>query len=567
MIEYYKKVLEKNSEDNTYMDNQYEDYNGGKFWYKEQVNARYIKPVEPSYIGNPLIESLPPVYNIEQICNKIEKYPIYSEDERYMDEDYRIQAITRLKEYVYIFQHHITIEKKISMVIRRGYEPKNITTPDFLKRVNLTSKLLNEKWVKDTTRALKCIFKNSDRAMSGFSVIGISGGGKSTALEQILSLYPQCIVHTGYDGEKFLFKQLTYIKIDCTANASIKGICIKFFNEVDSVLVSNYIKKYGNARNSIDTMILGMAHIVQIHALGMLIIDEIQHLAGASTGKTDVLNFLVTLENELKLPIIYIGTYKAMNKVLGGDFRQARRASGIGEVEWAILENNSEWHGFIETAWKFQWTIKKTELTEEIKKLMYEKTMGITDRVIKLYMACQLQAILDGTEEVNKKIIIKVADELMPLTSDMINALRTRDLKRLRELKDVNNIDIDSLVENTKRSFSERKELQEVLQSERVKIKRKKNDVINNILFIVLQLGIPEEKARALAIEVINEYGLDKDIAFLLKELGKKLQSKENEDITKTKRNKVDKKKVEVETGYESFKARNKIKNIEDDLN
>ncbi|NFS07177.1 ATP-binding protein [Clostridium botulinum] len=568
MVNYYKKILKKSGEIDTYIDNQYENYNKGKFCYKEQVDARYIKPVESSYIGNPLIEALPPVYNVEQILDKIEKYPMYSEEERYMDEDYRIQAITRLKEYVYIFQQHINIEKKISMVLRRGYEPKNITTPSFLKRVNLTSKLLNKKWVEDTAGALKCIFKNCDRAMSGFSVIGISGGGKSTALEQILSLYPQCIVHTMYDGAKFLFKQLTYIKIDCTANASIKGICIKFFNEVDSILGSNYIKKYGNKRNNVDTMILGMAHIVQIHALGMLIIDEIQHLAEANRGKADVLNFLVTLENELKLPIIYIGTYKAMKKVLGGDFRQARRASGIGEVEWDILEENSEWDGFIEATWQFQWTRKKTEATEEIKRLMYEKTMGITDRVIKLYIACQLQAILDGTEEVNKQTIIKVADKLMPLTRKMVDALRKRDLDKLRQFEDVNNIDIDSLVENTKLSFSERKELQEVLQSQKVKIKRKKNEVINNMLFIVLQLGIPEEKAKVLVTEVMEEYGLHKDMAFLLKELGNKLQSKGNEDITKQKTSKIkEKKKVKVETGYESFKRKNKIKNIDDDLN
>lgn len=112
MVNYYKKILKKSGEIDTYIDNQYENYNKGKFCYKEQVNARYIKPVESSYIGNPLIEALPPVYNVEQILDKIEKYPMYSEEERYMDEDYRIQAITRLKEYVYIFQQHITIEKK-----------------------------------------------------------------------------------------------------------------------------------------------------------------------------------------------------------------------------------------------------------------------------------------------------------------------------------------------------------------------------------------------------------------------------------------------------------------------
>jgi hypothetical protein len=277
MQKYYLRNKKGVQVDFEYIDNQYEEYNGGKFYYKEQVNARYTKQEEPDYSENPLIEALPPVYSVEQIVEKLQRLPLYSSEERKKDEEYRIQAISRLKNYLSVFAKHIEIEKKLSLVLRRGYSTKHIVTPGFIEKVKFTSNLLNNDWCKNKFENLKCISNNSETPMSGFSFIGISGGGKSTALNNILSLYPQCIVHTDYDEHKFLFKQLVWIKIDCTHNGSIKGICAKFFQEVDSVLGTNYYRKFGNNKNSIDSMIVGMAHIAQIHALGTLVIDEIQH--------------------------------------------------------------------------------------------------------------------------------------------------------------------------------------------------------------------------------------------------------------------------------------------------
>lgn len=50
-----------------YKISQYEDMvKNGKFFFREHVNARYIRQEQDNYSGNLLIEALPPIKNLEQ---------------------------------------------------------------------------------------------------------------------------------------------------------------------------------------------------------------------------------------------------------------------------------------------------------------------------------------------------------------------------------------------------------------------------------------------------------------------------------------------------------------------
>lgn len=569
MDKFYYTYVNQEKKEGKYLDNQYEEYNGGIFTYKEQVNARYIRQEEVNYQGNMLIEALPPIYSVEQIVGKLRKTPPYSELERERSEEYRIQAITRLKDFVYVFIKHIEIEKKLSTVIRRGYESKHIGTPQFIKEINFTSSLIHDKWTNDKLSQLKCFFNESNSSMAGGAIIGISGGGKTTALNNILVTYPQCIVHSEYKGDKFLFKQITWLKIDCTHNGSIKGICNKFFSEVDEILGTNYLYKFANNRRSIDDMIVAMAHIVKIHALGVLVIDEIQHLASARNGVDEVLNFLVTLENELKLPLIYIGTYKAVKKVLGKDFRQARRASGIGEIEWNNMKDDDEWDAFVNEMWKYQWTKEFTKITKELKEALYINTMGITDRVVKLFMAVQIEAIISGEEKITVSSINKVARENMPLTLPMIQALETNNIEELRKYDDIRAINVEQLIDNVKENLSLKKELNEVLESNIYRVNLKKQEIEDTIIIMMCQLGFSKNEAKELADEIIKENGINNNIDFYLKQVGKLL--KKNSD-NKEEEKSIDKVKVKRKTEqnsmdiYKEYNSRGTIKNPKDDF-
>jgi hypothetical protein len=80
-----------------------------------------------------------------------------------------------------------------------------------------------------------------------------------------------------------------------------------------------------------------MALVASIHALGLLVVDEIQHVSVAKSGGAEkLLNFFVQLTNEVGVPIIMIGTFKAMG-VLCSEFRQIRRGCSQGDMIWTRM--------------------------------------------------------------------------------------------------------------------------------------------------------------------------------------------------------------------------------------
>jgi hypothetical protein len=103
---------------------------------------------------------------------------------------------------------------------------------------------------------------------------------------------------------------------------------MEFFEAVDYAAGTNYFELYAKRSITIDLMIKRMVQIARLHCIGVLVIDEIQHLILAKGGGSEkMLNFLVTLVNKIGIPVVPVGTTRAM-EVLQREFRQARRSSG-----------------------------------------------------------------------------------------------------------------------------------------------------------------------------------------------------------------------------------------------
>lgn len=98
------------------------------------------------------------------------------------------------------------------------------------------------------------------------------------------------------------FTQIVYLKIDCPHDGSLKSLCLHFFRAVDSAIGSDYERKYALKRHGVETLMHLMSQIANLHAIGLLIIDEIQHLSvNKIWGEKKMLNFFVTLVNIIQL--------------------------------------------------------------------------------------------------------------------------------------------------------------------------------------------------------------------------------------------------------------------------
>lgn len=381
-------------------------------------NADYKDQVVSEYKGNPFIEALPEITSSNEIVSKLAYFPPYDKEERQLDSQFRVHLVGRLYDVFQPLMIHLDLESRISRVIRQGYVGRNVLDKAFIS--------------------------NSYRSTAGsFTFLGVSGMGKTTVVNRILSMYPQVIVHSKYKDIGLSRYQVVYLRLECSYDGSIKGLCLSFFSKVDEILGTDYYSRFGSGKLSVDNMLVAMSNIAKNISLGLLVIDEIQNLSKSKSGGADrMLNFFVTLVNTIGLPVLLIGTPEAMG-VLQGKFRQARRGSGQGDLVFERLDNDINFNLLINAIWGYQWTKKPTALTDELIDILYDQSQGIIDITVKLYALAQTKAISSGKEAITPELIKQVADESLKLVKPMLNALRTGNIIEIAKYPDIYTGNID----------------------------------------------------------------------------------------------------------------------------
>ncbi len=402
------------------------------------VEAEYNDPEIPDYQNNPLIEALPPIWSKEQVIEMLQYYPDYQEAHRHWRPELRMHLIRNVLKFFEVLPRCLDLEQILSSMIRLGYEARNPSLHGFYRDIDARI---------DALLTQKPLFNNLQSTALGLAVIGISGVGKSVTLGHLLTLYPQVIFHHHYQGEDFSHTQLVWLKLECPSDGSTKGLCLNFFQALDDLFGTNYVANYANhGRATVNEMKKNMARLASLHSIGVLVIDEIQHLSVAKSGGSEqMLSFFVELINKIGIPIILVGTYKA-RAMLSSEFRMARRGAGLGDFIWDCMRRDDTWKLFLESLWRYQYTQKDCPLTPRLSNTLYDVTQGITDLAVKVYMLAQARAINSGEESISGSIIRSVARDSLQMVRPILDALRSGDILELYKVDDVLPVDFDTLL-------------------------------------------------------------------------------------------------------------------------
>lgn len=387
-------------------------------------------------------------------------------------------------------EQHIDIERRFSFCIRQGYLHRSPLSPDYAFAL-----AEGHKAIKSGSYDLPVAYNPTG---SGFTIIGLSGVGKTSAVVRILSLYPQVIVHSRYRDIPLVLKQIVWLKLDCPHDGSIKGLCMGFFDAVDRACGTDYFEMYAKRATTVNIMMQRMGQIARLHCVGVLVIDEIQHLILAKGGaSTKMLNFLVTLVNTIGVPVVLVGTTLAMS-VFQSEFRQARRSSGHqGDMLWDRMKKDASWNIFVSTMWKHQWIRQAVPLTDEFKNALYHECQGIADIAVKLYAMAQIRAVGLQTDFITPKDFSIVASEKFGLVKPALDALRSGDKKRIAAIGDIAPIKVDDYYA----AYSAMLPPDKIVITE----KKEKISLSEQVVLKLLELDVEPAQAKRLAGKVMAE--------------------------------------------------------------
>ena len=382
------------------------------------------------YDTNPLISHLPLPMTMGQMYGALRRYPACTEAERQLPAHLRQHLVVlRLRKLFIPTAPQVGYANQVGMLIRAGYDGLDLRDASHIGRL---TDFVDQ--VEQGAQLDAVVRRFPPTALCG-SLVGPAGMGKTTIVNAAVSCLPQVVHHE----EPLSFDQLVYMRLECPSSGSPKQLCIAFFEEADRLLGTEYYRRFSGV--AADHLMLRVAHVAQLHRLGMLFVDEIQFLNDARVGEREVLNFLTTLVNVINVPVMLVGTTAAI-KLLTSDFRNARRSDGAGSCVLDRMRNDAHWRRFLTELFRFQWTKETTELTDDLAKILWEASQGIIDIVVKIFALAQVRLmrvseVRAQKEIITRSLIAKIMKEDLRIVAPMLLSLSSKTTRKNDRLDDL----------------------------------------------------------------------------------------------------------------------------------
>lgn len=374
------------------------------------ATAEYTPSTLPELAGNPYAEALPPLRPDRDVIKALRVLPEFTPGERELPGEDRVAASQRLLRCVVPTRQYLEVYRKLHRLLCSGYVERNPLSPETVR------------WHYDLARNRQVTETSSAESMV---VCGISGAGKTTLVRSILRCMPQVIEHDAYDGAPFERRQLVYVCVDVPADASRRALCLGILDAIDRALGTGHGREYRKPRTSVDDMQHAIKTLFGTYGVAVLLVDEFQNLSLARAGgRQALLQFFDSLVNEVRVPVVQIGTPAAI-RVYEDQFRSARRAGTGGHVEIdRIKPGSEEWRILIQIVWQRQWVRRPAELTQKLDDLVYDLTQGLPACVFRLFALAHEAAISDGSERIDAQLLKRVYKEQFGLMRHALQQLR-----------------------------------------------------------------------------------------------------------------------------------------------
>lgn len=460
------------------------------------------QPRQRRYQGNQLIEALPEALNELEIVESLELLPDFDPASRQWGRSERMRELLVLLNIMYPLSCHVELSLALDTLLREGYVGRR---PHSAQHMAIYQEIHEDSLKPAAFR------QSHDTLVPKLStaLISASGMGKTTTVQRCLARYPKVIYHPELD-----LYQIPALHFEMPSDGKgVKSLLTSIIEAVADLIPNNtYREDYiRQSRESVSSMQSSVRRLLNKHCVGLLVPDEVQNVANTRKSDQVVMTELTTLANKSQTPVMYIGTPKA-NRVLGLDFRQARRSIGLSLGNWnplprfdtlpdedgVLVEQPGEWVDFITAVWRYSWVQKPVPLTEALLETIYYCTQGIIDLALKLLILTQARAILDGSETISEQLLMSVYDEQFKLLHPMLDALRENDHGALAKFEDVKSFDVRDALDDLSRRYRAR-------SSRGVAVRPGTPGFESKLTQVACAIGLDPEDAQALAQQVAEQ--------------------------------------------------------------
>lgn len=351
---------------------------------------------------------------------RLSSLPLFDEAERNLPAVLRMFLPARLSRFLFPTTQHVRFLNHLAIQVFDGYSTRNPMKPGGQQYLHHAA---------TQSYFVPVIDPGTGRLSTISMVCGIPGIGKSTLIRGCMSMLGKPVIrHSKYDGKPFPETQILYLMRNVPDQCSAKAFCKAYGDYTDALLGMPLYAKFFADKSMTRTHYLSeLRRIVVSHHVGALILDCVEHLLlGSPNDVSEFIAMLINMRDELRVPIILVGTPRAA-QILESDVSTSRRIveGGYHELHRPASPDDPDFSSLCEVLWEYQWVTEVTEYSDEMRDQLYDLSQGITGIMITLFIAAQIEAIDSGKEKLTKDLIKRVYDQRFKPLHPIIDALRS----------------------------------------------------------------------------------------------------------------------------------------------
>ncbi|RZT08248.1 hypothetical protein SAMN05216319_3338 [Duganella sp. CF402] len=346
--------------------------------------------------ANPFLDAISAQISTDDLERRLQRSPLAGIDPRGLSLQQRLDLLDRMQGE--LFEPTLTsidIATRLYRMIRRGYLQRNPVLPAARKRAMTIARFAGQDidqlpWLPPTAL--------------GMRVSGITGLGKSYEVHRALQLVKQVIPHGRSEAADWTHMlQASWLYIGMSFDGSIGGLLLQILVELDSALGTAYSSDRSLTRLSNEKLAVHVGITLYNHAVGAIIIDEIQlkNFSGARGGLAAT--FFLRLLN-FGIPVVLMGNPLGM-QVLDTYSQDMRRIGSGGTIEMQplMLTDHDYTHFLAPAFWSYSVMDEATPINDSDGSLLYKYCGGIRDYGCRVLMAAQRLALDLGAKHITEK--------------------------------------------------------------------------------------------------------------------------------------------------------------------
>ena len=297
--------------------------------------------------------------------------------------------------------------------IYKVFIPTSMATEIYQRVYMMTSMSLQSKGTVESVRRMNANYAWSHGSeyhgvatgATSATVIGISGIGKTSCIQSSINLLGGII-----ETENPCHKVIPIVMVSCPFDCSYKGLLCQILISIDEILETDYYHKTQRSNMNSQQILAMVCQICHLH-VGLLIIDEIQLLSGATKAGSLLYRMILQLINTSGINVLLVGTSECL-QFFAETQQIARRSVGL---EYGAMKFDGDFRRIAEILYSYQYVKQESKLTENVLYWLYEHTGGVPAILTAIIHDAQEIAILRSRETLGVETLTEAYSSRMKM--------------------------------------------------------------------------------------------------------------------------------------------------------